>query len=42
MSEMGGGSGMGGEGGREVQEGGNICIHIADSLCCTAETNTAL
>ena len=26
--------------GWEVQEGGHICIHIADSLCCTAETNT--
>ena len=26
-------------GGREAQEGGDICIHIADSLCCTAETN---
>ena len=21
---------------------GDICIHIADSLCCTAETNTTL
>ena len=38
------------EGGREVgREGdergrgyGNICIHIADSLCYTAETNTTL
>ena len=29
-------------GGREIQEGGDICIHIADSLNCTAETNTAL
>ena len=29
-------------GGREVQEGGDICIHIADSLCCTVETNTTL
>ena len=28
----------GGWGGREVQEGGDICIHTADSLCCTAET----
>ena len=26
-------------GGREVQEGGCICVHIADSLHCTAETN---
>ena len=25
--------------GKEVQEGGNISIHIADSLHCTAETN---
>ena len=29
-------------GGREVQEGGDICIHIADSLRCTAETDTTL
>ena len=26
----------------EVPEGGDICIHIADLCCCTAETNTAL
>ena len=32
--------GMGG--GREVQEGGDICILMADSYCCTAETNTTL
>ena len=31
-----------GRGGREVQEGGDICIHVADSLHCTAETNTPL
>ena len=24
------------------QEEGDICIHVADSLHCTAETNTAL
>ena len=29
-------------GGREVQEGGNICILMAASHCCTVETNTAL
>ena len=29
-------------GGREIQEGGDIGIHIADSLHCTAETNTIL
>ena len=28
--------------GRKVQEGGDIGIHIADSLHCTAETNTTL
>ena len=28
--------------GREVQEGGDIGIHIADSLHCTAEANTTL
>ena len=26
-------------GGWEVHEGGDICIHIADSLCCAAETS---
>jgi len=25
--------------GVEIQEGGDICIHIVDSLHCTAETN---
>ena len=25
---------------REAQEEGNMCIHKADSLCCTVETNT--
>ena len=34
--------GDGGWGGREVQEGGDRCIHMADSLHCTAETNTTL
>ena len=35
--------GWGGEwGGRKAQEGGDICIHIADSCCCMAETNTTL
>ena len=32
----------GGGHGKEVQEGGNICIHTADSLCCTAEAKTTL
>ena len=27
---------------REAHEGGDICIHIADSLCYTAEANTTL
>ena len=31
-----------GRGGREVQEGGDIGIHIADSLCYKAEANTPL
>ena len=26
----------------ETQEGGDICIHTADSLYCTAKTNTTL
>ena len=25
--------------GKEIQKRGDICIHIADSLCCTVETN---
>ena len=33
---------MGGGGGREVQEGGGICVHIAESLLCAEETNTTL
>ena len=28
--------------GREIQEGGDICILMADSHGCIAETNTAL
>ena len=32
----------GGTGDGEAQEGGNIGVHIADPLCCTAETNTTL
>ena len=28
--------------GREVQEGGDICKHMADSLSCIAESNAAL
>ena len=41
LDEQNGGLG-GGSDGQEVQEEGDICIHIADSLCCTAETNTTL
>ena len=33
---------MRGKGGRQSQEGEDICIHIAGSHCCTAETNTTL
>ena len=33
-----GGAGVG----KEAQDGGDICIHIADSLHCTTETNTTL
>ena len=29
-----------GRGAREAPVGGDVCIHRADSLCCTAETNT--
>jgi len=29
-------------GGREVKEGGDICTLMADSHCCTAETNTTM
>ena len=34
--------GAGWAGGREAQEGGDICILITDSQCCTAETNKTL
>ena len=27
---------------KEIQNRGDMCIHVADSLCCTIETNTAL
>ena len=29
-------------GGRKAQEGGDMCIAMADSHCCTAETNKIL
>jgi len=28
--------------GREAQEGGDTCIHMADTCHCTPETNTIL
>ena len=28
--------------GREVQKGGDICMCMADSLCCAVEANTTL
>ena len=28
--------------GKEIQKRGGICVHIADSLCCTVETNRTL
>ena len=28
--------------GKKIQGRGDICIHVIDSLCCTAETNTTL
>ena len=34
---------MGGmAGAREVLEGGEVCIHMADSCLCKAETNATL
>ena len=30
------------DGGREGQEGGDICIPMSDSCCCLAEANTVL
>lgn len=32
--------GMGAGSGKEAQEGGDICIHVAASRCGTAETDT--
>ena len=34
--------GWDGAGKREAEEQGNICIIMADSPCCKAETNTTL
>ena len=31
-----------GMGGRKAQEGEDICLHLADSLCGIAETNITL
>ena len=28
--------------GREAQEGGDVCMHVADSLCCATEASTVL
>ena len=36
LTRMGGGAG----GGRQLQEGEDISVHVADALCCTAETNS--
>ena len=30
------------DGGREVQEEGDMCMHIVDSLGCAAEINTTV
>ena len=35
------GGGMLGER-KEAEEGGDVCTHVADSLCCRAETNITL
>ena len=40
MTTWRGGVGMGS--GREVQEGGAICLPTADSGCCAAESSTML
>ena len=40
--DLGGKGRDGGRHGKEVQEGGDTCIHVADSLSCTAEINTTL
>ena len=28
--------------GKEILKRGDMCIHVADSLCCTAEINTTV
>ena len=28
--------------GKEIQKRGAVCVHIADSFCCTTETDTAV
>ena len=42
FDDLGGEMGVGRERGREVQEGGDIYVLIADSHCCIAETSTTL
>ena len=39
---LGGGLVGGMVGGKEIQEGGNTCMRMADSLLYAAETNTTL
>ena len=41
MTQRGGAVGAGAVA-REAAKGGDICMHIADSCCCTADTNTIL
>ena len=38
--DLTGWDGGAGDGGREAPEGGDICMHVASSLCCTTEINT--
>ena len=33
---------VGCRGGRQAQEGGDVCIHVADLHCCTAKNSTLL
>ena len=33
---------MGGVVGKEIEKGGDICIHVVDPVCCAAENNTTL
>jgi len=39
---LGGWGREGGAAGRNIRQGDDICMHVADSCCCIAETNNTV